>query len=76
MIASLASTAVWLLLVISVVIIGWDEPLRYKFMSRAQIAAEERALLPPPPPAAKGPAHTDMRDWDGGGGLIPGFSPR
>ena len=74
MIAGLASTAVWLLLVISVVIIGWDEPLHYKFMSRAQIAAEEKALLPPPPPPAKGPTHTDMREWDGGSGLIPGLA--
>ena len=68
MIAALASTIVWMLLVICVVVVGWNEPLRYKFMSRAQIAAEEKALEPPPPPPASSrvPTHTDMRTWNGG----------
>ena len=75
MIAALASTIVWMLLVICVVVVGWNEPLKYKFMSRAQIAAEEKALEPPPPPpSSRVPAHSDMRSWNGGSKLEGGFN--
>jgi hypothetical protein len=63
MIASLASTAVWLLLVTCLVIVGWDEPLKYKFMSRPQITAEEKKLEPAPAPRPNIPLHTDPRTW-------------
>jgi hypothetical protein len=38
---NLANIAVWALLAVSVIIVGWDEPLRYKFMSREQIIQSE-----------------------------------
>ena len=63
MIASLASTAVWLLLVTCIVVVGWDEPLKYKFMSRAQIMAEEKKLEPMPVPRSNIPLHSDPRTW-------------
>jgi hypothetical protein len=49
-IASLARLAVWLLLAASLIVTGWDEPLRYKFMSIEAIEAEERRLLEVKPP--------------------------
>jgi hypothetical protein len=36
-----------------IVFIGWDEPLRYRFMSPVAIAAEERALRPVPEPQSE-----------------------
>lgn len=33
--------------------IGWKEPLRYRFLSRAQIFAIEHPALPPPPVTPK-----------------------
>lgn len=49
MIISLFRAFLWLLGATFVVQMGWDEPLRYKFMSDQQIAVAEEALKPPPP---------------------------
>src|SRR3954470_1164537 len=32
----------------AIVVIGWNEPLRYRFMSPAEIAEVEASLAPPP----------------------------
>ena len=49
----LAFLAVCGLGAILIIFVGWDEPLRYRFMSPVAIAAEERARHPlaeaPPP---------------------------
>lgn len=37
----------------SVVIAGWNEPLRYLFMSPQQISAEELAMFPEPDESAR-----------------------
>ena len=34
-----------------VLFVGWKEPLRYRFMSRAQIDAIEHPATPAPPPS-------------------------
>lgn len=57
MLANLANLAVWLLVAACIVVFGWDEPIRYHFMSAASVAAEEKALMPPPTPAP------DYRSW-------------
>lgn len=59
-----------------IVFIGWDEPLRYRFMSPAAIAVEERALRPPAdsPEAEEAPAQVatgaplDRAPWKDGRG--------
>ena len=50
MLASLARLAIWLLLAISIVVVGWNEPLIYLFMSRQQIAEAELPYQPKPKP--------------------------
>ena len=57
MLGNLANFVVWLLVAACIVAFGWEEPLRYRFMSRASVAEEEKALLPPP-------TTPDYRSWD------------
>lgn len=44
---------VLVLLAAGIVWLGWDEPLSYRFMSRAEINERELVLHPPPPPPVK-----------------------
>ena len=37
-------------LVVAILRCGWDEPLRYRFMTPQQVAATKAAALPPPTP--------------------------
>ena len=49
------NTGGWLLyvaIVATILFVGWQEPLRYRFLSRAEIAEIEH----PPPPATPPPA--------------------
>jgi hypothetical protein len=39
--------------------VGWNEPLRYRFMGAQEIADTEAAQSPPPPPPRPGP-----REWN------------
>jgi hypothetical protein len=57
MLGNLANLAVWLLVAACIVAFGWEEPLRYRFMSRASVAEEEKAFLPPATPTP------DYRSW-------------
>jgi hypothetical protein len=59
MLANLANLAVWLLVAAFIVVFGWNEPLRYRFMSRASVAEEEKAFMPTPVP------RPDYRSWNG-----------
>lgn len=47
-----------------ILFVGWDEPLRYRFMSPGAIAAEESALRPvvEPAPPADPPEHPSTRN--------------
>jgi hypothetical protein len=56
MLGNLANLAVWLLVAACIVVVGWEEPIKYRFMSAASVAAEERALMPPP-------TTPDYRSW-------------
>jgi hypothetical protein len=51
---------VWLLVAAWIVASGWDEPLKYRFMTPEARAAEEKIIVPPPPPT---PAPPDYRKW-------------
>ena len=39
-----------------ILFVGWKEPLRYRFMSRAQIDAIEHPATPAPPPPTPRPS--------------------
>jgi hypothetical protein len=41
----------YVVLVTAVLVIGWNQPLRYRFMSKQEVAAMY-ASTPPPPPGA------------------------
>jgi hypothetical protein len=43
MTASVTRAILWLLIVLMVVALGWNKPLRYRFMTPEQIAQSERA---------------------------------
>jgi hypothetical protein len=58
MIISFFRTIVWLLAIVFVVQMGWDEPLRYRTMTPQEIASEEKGLEPPPPSP-----RSSMSDW-------------
>lgn len=66
MIAKIANIAVWLLIAVSIVVFGWDEPLRYHFISEEQVKSEERSALPPPTP------RPDYRTWPSSSTLSSG----
>ena len=59
MIISFFRTVLWLLAIVFVVQMGWDEPLGYRFKTPQQIALEEQPLQPPPPP----PRNNSMSNW-------------
>ena len=46
-----------------VLFIGWKQPLRYRFMSKAQIDAVEHPPTPTPRPVAARPAPTPSQLW-------------
>jgi hypothetical protein len=46
MIESLLRVLILMAVVVAVVFSGWNEPLRYRFLSPDQIAAEEQAIRP------------------------------
>lgn len=67
----LALVAMYCLVAGLIIFIGWDEPLRYRFMSPVTIAAEESAMRPlgetappadPPEPVSTGSA-LDRGPW-------------
>ncbi len=60
MMASVIRGLFWFMAAIMIVATGWDEPLRYRFLSQGQIALEEGALRPPPP-------RRDMTQWQPNG---------
>src|SRR6266481_8701056 len=60
MMSSVLRGICWVILYVLVVATGWDEPLRYRFMSKEKIAEEEQKLAPPPPPPAE---HSNMNGW-------------
>jgi hypothetical protein len=57
MFGNIVNTLVWLLLAVWIVVSGWQEPLKYYFMSNERVDAEERPFraTPTPPP--------DYRNW-------------
>ena len=63
-----ARIAGWLLyfaIVAALVFVGWHEPLRYRFLSRAEIHAIEH---PAPPPPTPGPVTPKPGAWMDGAG--------
>lgn len=58
MIQNIANFVVWVLIAVSIVVFGWNEPLRYHFISAERVQREERALMPPN-------AAPDYRSWRG-----------
>jgi hypothetical protein len=48
----------YLIIVVAIVAVGWNEPLRFRFMSKAAIYEEEAALVPTPPPRIRQPVAT------------------
>ncbi len=89
MAAKIGGWLLYLAVVAGVIFIGWNEPLRYRFLSRATIDAIENppppATPPPdpakatPPPGAwmKDPARTNPLDTRAGGsGPGPVRGPR
>ena len=46
---TLGTFAFFLALSAFIIFVGWDEPLRYRTLSRVDITAEENALRPPGP---------------------------
>ena len=48
--AKVTHLCVFLAVVGAILIVGWDAPLRYCFMSRQEIDAIERPAPPPPAP--------------------------
>jgi hypothetical protein len=65
-------------IVVVIMMIGWDEPLRYRFMSRASIAEEEAALFPTPAPRVvqEPPPWQPVGSRLGSGRLAPTPQPR
>ena len=61
MLGNLVNLLIWLLLAVWIVVCGWDEPLRYRFISQEARDAEEKVLIPTPPPST--PAPPDYRKW-------------
>ena len=50
MLDSLKFLVVYVLMVGAILMIGWDQPLRYRFMSREEIAAINAPPAPTPKP--------------------------
>jgi hypothetical protein len=50
MIGELLKWVAYCAVVAAVLYVGWREPLRYRFMSEAEITAERRILAPTPAP--------------------------
>jgi len=48
--AKLVNALVFVAICLVIVLVGWREPLRYRFMSAEDIAAEHPPPPPPPPP--------------------------
>ena len=61
MLASFLRFLVWLLVIGGLVKLGWDDPLRYCFMSKAEITAEENPPLPERGPGG-GPRRWEPRN--------------
>ena len=49
MLDSLKFITVYVLMVTAILMIGWDQPLRYRFMSREEIAAMNTPVPTPKP---------------------------
>lgn len=47
-----AGWLVYLAVIVAIVFIGWREPLRYRFLSKAEISEIEHPAPPPTPPPA------------------------
>lgn len=47
MVASVVRLLLFLGVLTAIICVSWNEPLRYRFISRAQIVEEENALRPP-----------------------------
>lgn len=62
--AALAQFLAFLLVCIAIVFIGWNEPLKYRFMSEADIRALEHPATPEPvtTPAPTTPSGAWMRE--------------
>lgn len=43
---------VYLAVVAAIIFVGWKQPLRYRFLTQAEIAEIERPAPPPTPPPA------------------------
>lgn len=57
---TIINAALFLIAAGTIILVGWKEPLRYRFMSPAEIAAAERELYPipeVPPPQEIAPPH-------------------
>src|SRR4051812_27126188 len=58
---------VWAFICILLIMTGWDQPLRYKILNPAEIAAYEHTLMPPAQPAA---VHEPVAKWHPTGGAL------
>lgn len=69
LLGKLLHALVFLLICAAIIAIGWNEPLRYRFMSPQQIADAEFEAHPPPPPPPSTPGPVDFENWRSTSGL-------
>ena len=63
MLARMGGWLLYFVIVAAILFVGWNEPLRYRFLSRAAIYAIEHPEPPPTPPPAPKPVTPVPGAW-------------